>query len=117
MKALITTLFVFALLTVTPAVRAQTISLNLIASVEPTATHVNTTPVKVFTTEDGVVIRDYTVVSSNQQHPVASKTRTVVTATATVQAGGYGMRARPQPIRRLFGGLFRGRLGRLGCSY
>jgi hypothetical protein len=115
MKSLITALFVCVILT--PTVRAQTISLNLIASVEPTASHMDITPVKVFTTEDGVVIRDYTVVSSNQQRPVASKTRTVVTATATVQQGGYSMRARPQPIRRLFGGLFRGRLGRLGCSY
>lgn len=99
--------------------QAQTISLNLIASVEQP----DVKPVKVFTLDPGTIVRDYTLISADHGRPVAHKAKTVVTATATARIGeygvGYAVRARAQPVRRLFGRLFRGRAGCASgaCSY
>ena len=97
--------------------QAQTISLNLLVTSVDTPS-VETEPVKVFTLEPGTIVRDYTIVTSDSPvQPVAHRARTVVTATATARVNDYSMGARARPVRGLFGRLFQGRVGRVGCSY
>lgn len=115
MKTLLIALIVFVGITL-PS-QAQTISLNLLVTSVDTAP-VEVEPMKVFTLEPGTIVRDYTLITTDSAaQPVAHKARTVITATATARVNDYAMGVRAQPVRRLFGRLFQGRVGRLGCSY